>query len=186
MLRAFFGRSIGIALHRSPGHAPGPIFASSPNRLETLSLSVEAARTAILSKVPADHATESVALADALGRTLAIDLSALVTQPPIAVSAMDGYAVRAADVAGPSVALRIVGESAAGSGFHGARGPGECVRIFTGAPVPEGADAVLVQEEARAEDGSVRPIRRVDPGCFIRPKGLDFAQGDCLLSEGNG
>lgn len=151
---------------------------------ETPSLSVEAASAAILSKVPADHPTERVALADALGRTLAIDLSALLTQPPTAVSAMDGYAVRAADIASSSVALRMIGESAAGAGFPGSLGPGQCVRIFTGAPVPVGADAVLVQEEARVEDGLVRPVRRVDPGCFVRPKGLDFTQGDRLLLAG--
>jgi molybdopterin molybdotransferase len=151
---------------------------------DTSSLSVEAARAAILSHVPTIRPTEHVALADALGRTLATDLAAMLTQPPTAVSAMDGYAVRSADVAGPSVTLRIIGESAAGGGFPSSIGAGECVRIFTGAPVPEGADAVLVQEEARVEGGSVRPLRRVDRGRFVRPKGLDFAQGDCLLAKG--
>jgi molybdopterin molybdotransferase len=151
---------------------------------ETTLHTVETARAAILANVPAPLEIEWVALADALGRTSAKDLSALLTQPPIAVSAMDGYAVRAADLAGPSVTLRIIGESAAGGGFPGSLGPGECVRIFTGAPVPVGADAVLVQEDARVEDGAVRPAKQVAPGSCVRPKGLDFTEGETLISAG--
>ncbi len=151
---------------------------------ETRSLSVADARAAILSKVRATRPTEHVALSDALGRTLATDLSALLTLPPTAVSAMDGYAVRSVDLADSSAKLKIIGVSAAGSGFPGALAPGECARIFTGAPVPDGADAVLVQEDARVENGFVIPAVRVAPGCFVRPKGLDFAQGDRLLSAG--
>lgn len=151
---------------------------------EAVSLSVEAAREAILSKVPAERPTERVGLAVALGRTLASDLSAQLTHPPTAVSAMDGYAIRSADIVDPPVELRIIGESAAGNGFSGSLGRGECVRIFTGAPVPEGADAVLLQEEARVEEGFVIPARRVTSGCFIRPKGLDFELGERLLLAG--
>jgi molybdopterin molybdotransferase len=151
---------------------------------ETQSLSVEAARVAILSKVCATRPIEHVALADALGRTLACDLSALLTLPPTAVSAMDGYAVRSADLADSSAKLKIVGVSAAGSGFPGSLAPGECARIFTGAPFPLGADAVLVQEDAHVENGFVIPAVRVAPGCFVRPEGLDFEQGDRLLEEG--
>ncbi len=151
---------------------------------ETQSLSVEAARAAILSKVLTARPMEPVALADALGRTLAHDLTALLTQPPTTVSAMDGYALRTADLSSPSVELKIVGVSAAGSTDTASLGPGECARIFTGAPVPHGADAVLVQEEARVENGFVIPATRVAPGSFVRPKGFDFAQGDRLLEKG--
>ena len=78
-----------------------------------------------------------------------------LTQPPFDASAMDGYAVRAADVAAVPVTLRLVGRSAAGAGFRGRVGPGEAVRIFTGAPVPEGADLIVIQENAEEEPGSV-------------------------------
>jgi molybdopterin molybdotransferase len=151
---------------------------------EAVSLSVELAREAILSKVPLERPMERVGLAEALGRTLASDLSARLTHPPAAVSAMDGYALCSADVVSPPVGLRIIGASAAGNGFAGAIGPGECVRIFTGASIPDGADAVLLQEEARVEAGFVIPARTVTPGCFIRPKGSDFERGERLLLAG--
>src|SRR5437868_4407560 len=101
-------------------------------------LSVAQARARILAKVSKDLPVEVVALERALGRTLARDLAAKRTQPPKAVSAMDGYAVRARDLAQLPVRLKQIGESTAGHGFSGSLGPKETVRIFTGAPVPDG------------------------------------------------
>jgi molybdopterin molybdotransferase len=94
--------------------------------------------------------TEEIPLAEAAGRVLAADAVAIRNQPPFAASAMDGYAVRAAD-ANVGAKLTVTGEAAAGSGHGGAVGPGEAVRIFTGAPVPNGADTILIQENTRRE-----------------------------------
>ena len=123
---------------------------------------------------------EATALAEALGRVLAQDVVASRDQPPFAASAMDGWAVRAAD--GPG-RLKIVGESAAGHGFADAVGPGEAVRIFTGAAVPTGADAVVIQEEA-ARDGDHVVIPAVTHPRHVRPPGQDFRAGDRLLAAG--
>ena len=106
------------------------------------------------------------------------------TQPPFPASAMDGYAVRAADVAAPPARLKVIGMAAAGHGFAGAVGPGEAVRIFTGAPVPQGADAVLIQENAEASGDAVLAREAVAEGHNIRPAGLDFRAGEVLLREG--
>ncbi|MBK9082983.1 MAG: molybdopterin molybdotransferase MoeA [Rhizobiales bacterium] len=127
---------------------------------------------------------ESVALEQADGRTLAADLAALRAQPPVAVSAMDGYAVRAADAARAPVTLRLVGVSAAGRGFAGVVGAGEAARILTGAPVPDGADAVVVQEMAEARDGAVTLAEAAVAGRHIRRAGIDFAAGDVLMKAG--
>ncbi len=125
-----------------------------------------------------------VALAQARGRTLAEDLTARRTQPPADVSAMDGYALRAADIAQAPATLRVIGESAAGHGFAGSVHAGEAVRIFTGAPVPAGADTVLIQENA-TRDGDVVTALQSDPiGRNIRRAGLDFKTGDVLLHAG--
>src|SRR5712691_6241411 len=91
-------------------------------------------------------ATESTPLADAHGRVLAADVAALRTQPPADVSAMDGYAVRAADVADVPARLKLIGEVAAGHPFKGTVGAGEAARIFTGGVLPHGADAIVIQE----------------------------------------
>ncbi len=147
-------------------------------------LSVAEARARILSAVAQDRPLEVVPLARAFGRTLAQDLVARRTQPPKAVSAMDGYAVRAADLAKLPVKLKQIGESAAGHGFAGRLGAGEAVRIFTGAPLPEGADAILMQEDARAEAGVIEPLRGVVEARHIRAKGLDFVEGQTLLLRG--
>jgi molybdopterin molybdotransferase len=97
---------------------------------------------------------------------------------------MDGYALRTEDLVKPN-GLRLVGESAAGHGFEGLLGEGETVRIFTGAPVPKGADAVLLQENAlRSEDGMIHPRESVLSGENIREKGLDFSEGQAALSSG--
>ena len=127
---------------------------------------------------------EVVPIAEAAGRTLAEDVRAGRTQPPFPASAMDGYAVRSADAAATPATLRVVGTSAAGHGFAGSVGAGEAVRIFTGAPVPKGADAILIQENARAETEHVTALEPVAPGRFIRPSGLDFTAGDPLLRAG--
>ena len=127
---------------------------------------------------------EWVHLAAAQGRVLAADLIAPRDQPPAAVSAMDGYAIRAADLAGGSAELRLIGSAPAGGRFEGEVGPGETVRIFTGGLLPAGADAVALQENARAEGDRVRLDGRVEPGTFVRPAGLDFRQGELALPAG--
>ncbi|MDE3175468.1 MAG: molybdopterin molybdotransferase MoeA [Pseudomonadota bacterium] len=124
---------------------------------------------------------EEVALARAFGRTLAAPVIAGRTQPPFANSAMDGYALRAADAGQP---LRVVGESAAGRGFDGAIGPGEAARIFTGAPLPAGADSVALQEDARRDGDVVTLHAPVKAGDNIRGVGLDFREGEPLLAAG--
>ncbi|MEM0908191.1 MAG: gephyrin-like molybdotransferase Glp [Pseudomonadota bacterium] len=125
---------------------------------------------------------ESVALGAAVGRTLAEPLRAQRSQPPFPASAMDGYAIRASDVAeGP---LQVVGQSAAGARYHGHLGVREAVRIFTGAPVPEGADAVLIQEDAQVDNSAVIATEPVRAGQNIRRAALDFAEGDTLLQAG--
>ncbi|MGD9543576.1 MAG: gephyrin-like molybdotransferase Glp [Methylocystis sp.] len=123
---------------------------------------------------------ESAPLALARGRTLAADLVARRSQPPVAVSAMDGFALHAADLA--AAPLRIVGESVAGCAFEGALKPGEAIRIFTGAPVPPGADAILLQEDARVADGVL--TASAPPGPHIRGAGLDFREGAVALFAG--
>ncbi len=143
-------------------------------------LSVADALARVLAPVSALPA-ETVPLHAARGRTLARPLAALRTQPPADVSAMDGYALRHADLAS---ALRLVGESAAGRGYAGTLQPGECVRIFTGAPVPPGADTVLIQEVADVDGGTVHAREQPQRGRNVRAAGLDFAEGDVLLDAG--
>ncbi|MEJ0094288.1 MAG: gephyrin-like molybdotransferase Glp [Methylocella sp.] len=154
-------------------------------------LSVGEARARVLANAAAASPVEMVGLAHALGRTLARDLVSKRTQPPQAISAMDGYAVRAADLASLPVRLKQIGESAAGRGFSGRIGALETVRIFTGGPVPEGADAILIQEDARliqddarADAGMIEPLQGVAKGRHIRGKGIDFSEGEVLLRAG--
>jgi molybdopterin molybdotransferase len=147
-------------------------------------LSVPQARARILMDAAKDRPVEIVPLEHASGRTLAVDLAAKRTQPPTAVSAMDGYAVRARDLGTLPVKLQQIGESTAGHGFPGSIGPNETVRIFTGAPVPEGCDTILIQENARAEAGLIEPLQTVQSGRHIRAKGIDFAEGEVLLAAG--
>ena len=142
----------------------------------------EALRRVLASAVPVE--TEEVPVHACAGRTLSADLLALRTQPPFAASAMDGYAVRAADVAAPPVTLRLIGASIAGRGFRDVVGVGEAVRIFTGAPIPAGTDAVVMQENAEAAGDAVTVRGSAAPGQFIRPSGLDFAIGAPLLAAG--
>jgi len=129
-------------------------------------------------------AAVQVALPEALGRVLAGDVVARLSHPPAAVSAMDGYAVRAADVTGVPVTLTQIGESVAGSGFDGTVGAGETVRIFTGAPLPGGADTIIIQEVTDADGDAVTIKESETQGAFVRPAGLDFSEGDVLLRAG--
>ncbi|EHP74244.1 MoeA domain protein domain I and II, partial [Methylorubrum extorquens DSM 13060] len=130
-------------------------------------LPVAEALAKILAAIPGPVAVEEIPIAQGAGRTLAADLTARRTQPPFPASAMDGYAVRAADVATVPARLRLIGTSAAGHGFSGTLAAGEAVRIFTGAPVPEGADAILIQENAEAE-GETVTAREPAAGRFLR------------------
>ena len=128
---------------------------------------------------------EEVPLAEAAGLVLAYPLKARRTQPPADVSAMDGYAVRAADVATPPVRLKVVGEVAAGRPFARAIGPGEAARIFTGGVVPQGADAIVIQEHTRRDGDQVEVAKASAKGRHIRVAGLDFKEGDALLAAGH-
>jgi molybdopterin molybdotransferase len=130
-------------------------------------------------------AEEMVALDCAHHRVLARDVAALRTQPPQAMSAMDGYAVRAADAAHPAARLKVIGEVAAGRPFGRVVGPGEAVRIFTGGVIPDGADAVIIQEDTVAEGGGITITEAAKRGRHIRPAGVDFFQGDVLLAAGS-
>ncbi|MEM8956710.1 MAG: gephyrin-like molybdotransferase Glp [Pseudomonadota bacterium] len=117
---------------------------------------------------------EPAGLQDAAGRVLAEDAIARRDQPPFAASAMDGYAVRSAE-AQPGARLTVIGEAAAGHGFDGAVGPGEAVRIFTGAPLPEGTDRVVIQEDVARDGNAVILSDDVGMEPFVRPAGSDFA-----------
>ena len=108
---------------------------------------VPVALRALLDSVPGPTPVETLPLAQCAWRVLGADIAALRTQPPFANSAMDGYAVRAENLV-PGTELRVIGESAAGRSFAGTLSAGEAVRIFTGAPIPEGADTILIQENA--------------------------------------
>jgi molybdopterin molybdotransferase len=126
-----------------------------------------------------------VPLADAHGRVLTADLPALRTQPPASVSAMDGYAVRAADVAEAPVRLRLIGEVAAGRPLEGSLRAGEAARIFTGGLLPSGADAVVIQENASREEDAVIVQEPARQDQHVRAAGLDFRCGDVLLRKGH-
>ena len=143
---------------------------------------VEEARMRIL-QVLAPAAAETVPLAAAGGRVLARPVLARLTQPPADVSAMDGFAVRAAD-AEQGALLRVVGSAPAGHPFDGKVGPGEAVRIFTGAVLPGGADGILLQEDAKVAESQVRVGETVRAGRWIRRRGLDFETGELLLPAG--
>src|SRR5258705_3872426 len=128
-------------------------------------------------------AQELAPLADAHGRVLASDLVALRTQPPADVSAMDGYAVHAADVAKVPARLRLVGEVAAGHPFDGEVGIGEAARIFTGGVLPPGSDTIIIQENTTREDDTVIVTTSAGKGRNVRVAGLDFKRGAVLLAK---
>ncbi len=127
---------------------------------------------------------ENVALKDAHGRVLAHDVTALRTQPPDALSAMDGYAVRAADVAQAPATLVLIGEVAAGHPFDGTVGPGQTARIFTGGVLPDGADTVVIQELTTREGDRVIIQKPTAKARNVRAQGIDFTQGQVLLPRG--
>jgi molybdopterin molybdotransferase len=127
---------------------------------------------------------EMVALDAAHHRVLARDVTALRTQPPLAMSAMDGYAVRSADASAVAARFKVIGEVAAGRPFEKTVGKGEAVRIFTGGVIPEGADAVIIQEDTVVEGGGITITEPAIPGRHIRPAGIDFREGEVLLARG--
>ena len=145
-------------------------------------LPVEEARARILASLTPTSA-ETIALPEAAGRVLARPVLARLTQPPADVSAMDGYALRAADGA-LGARLAVIGAAPAGHPFVGSVGSGQAVRIFTGGFVPEGADSILLQEDAEAADGAVMVKEGVTAGRWVRKRGLDFAEGEALLGQG--
>lgn len=129
--------------------------------------------------------TETIALAEAAGRVLAADAVAKFDQPPAPVSAMDGYAVRAADVATLPTTLRVIGAAPAGHPFAGTVASGDAVRIFTGGVVPDGADSIVIQENTEARDTAVTVRAAPKIGQHIRKAGLDFAKGAVLARAGH-
>lgn len=143
---------------------------------------LEEARQRILTAIR-PTGPETVPLAAGWNRVLARPVVARLTQPPADVSAMDGYAVRSADAV-TGARLSMIGAAPAGRPFAGEVGAGQAVRIFTGGFVPEGADAILIQENAKAEGSSLSVTDGVAPGRWIRRRGLDFAEGQELLPAG--
>ncbi len=140
---------------------------------------VDEARARMLAEI-APRPAETVPLAQSIGRVLAEDVTAVRDQPPFDASAMDGWAVRGSDTPGT---LTIVGESAAGHGFEGVVGPAQAVRIFTGAALPDGCDAIVIQEDAERAGDQVR-VPAVEARHYVRPAGGDFKAGAALLSRG--
>ena len=146
---------------------------------------VSEVKSRLLDDARAVIGTETVALGEAAGRILCDDVAARLTQPPFDGSAMDGYALRAVDAPEIGSVLKVVGSAAAGHAFGGAIGPGETIRIFTGAPLPEGADSILIQEDAEKLDGDrIRTAFEVIKGRHVRPRGQDFVEGEPVLRAG--
>lgn len=146
-------------------------------------LPVADAKSRILAGV-APTGLDQVALDAAHGRVLAQDVSARINQPPFDASAMDGYAVRANDIYTVPVDLTVIGDAPAGSSFDGLVGKGQAVRIFTGAPVPKGADTIVIQENTVTQGAVVTVLETASSGRFVRPCGLDFKHGEVLLQKG--
>jgi molybdopterin molybdotransferase len=146
-------------------------------------ISVDEAVARIVSAFSALEA-ETVAIGAAEGRVLARDVVAKHNQPPYSVSSMDGYAVRAVDAPQPGASLKLVGSAPAGHPFQGRLAENQAVRIFTGGVVPDGADSIVIQEEAVAADGIVTLNVAAALGRHIRRAGLDFRSGDILVNHG--
>jgi len=145
-------------------------------------ISVAEAQARILADLRPTPA-EIVGLSEALGRVVAADVRARLTQPPADLSAMDGYAVKSADAEKGAI-LRLIGSAPAGHPFPGTLEHGQAVRIFTGSVIPQGADAVLIQEDA-ARDGECVHVREsVRPGRHIRRAGQDFRAGEVVIPKG--
>lgn len=145
-------------------------------------ISVDAALAQIFEQIRAP-AAEIISLADAHRRVLAEPLTGRHNQPPFDSSAMDGYAVRAEEVT-PDQPLKLAGTSQAGARFTGMMERGQCVRIFTGAPMPIGADAVVIQEQSRAAGNHIAFEALAVPGQNVRRQGMDFTRGQVLLEAG--
>ncbi len=149
-------------------------------------LPVEEALARVLAKARPRLETERLPLHDCLGRVLAEDIAARLTHPAFDNSAMDGYAVRHEDIAETGAELSVTGQSAAGRGFRGEVGSGEAVRIFTGAPLPAGADTVILQEDVeKLEGGRIRTRFAPAKGRHIRLSGQDFEAGEVTLAAGS-
>ena len=146
-------------------------------------ISVEEARTRILAPLK-PLPTEIVPVSEGLGRVLARDAVARLTHPPADVSAMDGYAVRAADTEKAPTTLTVVGEAPAGQTFGARLEEGQALRIFTGGTLPEGADAIVIQEETEQTGDRVTIRASVALGAYVRPAGLDFRAGESLIPAG--
>lgn len=146
-------------------------------------MKVEDALTRLLSTSPLAE-IEKVELHEASGRVLAEDLKANRNQPPFNASAMDGYAVKSECLKNIPARLQVVGEVPAGHTFPDTLHRWEAVRIFTGAPVPDGADAILIQENTERDGAFVTALETVEPGQYVRPAGLDFKSGDVLIEQG--
>jgi molybdopterin molybdotransferase len=145
-------------------------------------LSVSEAQERILAELT-PMGPELVPVADAWGRVAAADIAARLDNPPADISAMDGYAVEAAFCPSGST-LEVIGESPAGHPFLGVVTPGACVRIYTGSVIPNGADSVLIQENAVESEGRMTAAADARPGQHIRRRGQDFARGQVVVAAG--
>ena len=146
-------------------------------------ISVEEAKSRVFSSFSI-LGSEQIAVSNAFGRVLAEDIYSRVNQPPVAVSSMDGYAVRTIDVRTVPSKLKLIGESSAGSSFGGSVSEGQTVRIFTGAALPRGADSIVIQENTIKHSGTVTILTSAKKGDYVRPKGLDFKKGKKLITAG--
>jgi len=147
-------------------------------------LSVKEAHARVIAAFSSPLPAEMVSIADAAGRVLAVAPTARLTQPPAALSAMDGYAVRGKDVPAAPTTLTLVGEAAAGGSYDHALKPGETVRIFTGGPLPMGADSIVIQEDTQANGDRITILEAPIPGRHVRKAGLDFSAGESPLAAG--
>jgi molybdopterin molybdotransferase len=147
-------------------------------------LPVQDALALILASATHPTTIETISIHAAYGRILATDLHAKRTQPPVAISAMDGYAVRFSDMTTTPTPLTLIGQSAAGLGFEGDVTPKTCIRIFTGAPLPKGADTVVIQENTTQNGNKITILEAPNIGKNIREAGIDFNENERLLTSG--
>ena len=147
-----------------------------------MALTFHVARETVLNKVTASQLTpEEIALDAAAGRVLAEDVAADRDSPALSRSVRDGYAVRAGDLPGE---LTVIGEVRAGQRFEGELAAGQAIEIMTGAPIPQGADAVVMVEHTRRVNGRVRIESSAEPRQFINPKGCEAAANETVLKPG--
>ena len=167
-------------LHKSGGKSGE--WNAGARRIMALMPVAEALRLVLIDAKPLP--VETVPLDRARGRVLAEDMAALRTQPPAAVSAMDGYAVRASDVSTAPATLKVIGEIAAGHPFPKQIAAGQAARIFTGGVMPDGSDTVVIQELTSREGDNVTVQKSTAKGRNVRNQGIDFTQGEVLLRKG--